>query len=189
MSNKKISENIKTTSISGLLIIERPTYKDKRGFFREIVCLNELEEASGVKFRFKQWSHSKSIPGVIRALHSEDQNKIVYPITGDVFSAYVDVRPDSKTFGKVETITYKEPNYKAVFIPKGVANSLCVVGKKPAHYLYLIDDYYHPKKIKGIAWDDPDLGIDWPIKNPIISERDKNNPTLRELFPDKYKDK
>lgn len=182
-----MTSNVKKTSIPGLLIIERPTFADERGFFREVVRVNELEEATGEKFGFKQWSFSRSEPRVIRALHSEDQNKIGYPITGEVFSAYVDTRPDSKTFGKVLTLTFKEPNYKAVYIPSGVANSICVIGKKPVYYCYLIDEYYDPKKIKGIAWDDPDLNIDWPVKNPIISERDKNNSTMREAFPEKFK--
>ena len=142
----KFPEFIKKTSIPGLLIIERLIYPDNRGWFREVLRLNEIEEAIGHKFEFKQWSHSYSLPGVIRALHSEDQNKIIYSITGKVFSAYVDVREDSETFAKVFTLTFEEPNYKAVFIPKGVANSVCSIGKSPAHYLYLIDDYYDPKK-------------------------------------------
>ena len=185
---KKIAiDYIKKTPIPGLLIIERPTYPDDRGWFREALRINELEKVIGKKFYFKQWSHSISKPRVIRALHSEEQNKIIYPITGCVFSAYVDVRPESKTFGKIFTVVFKEPNQKAVFIPKGVANSICVLGKTPVHYLYLIDRYYHSKRIKGIAWNDPDLKIPWPIKNPIISERDKANPTMRALFPEKYK--
>lgn len=186
MKKRKLSRNIKNTSIPGLLIIKRPTYKDNRGYFREVLRLNELEEAAGIKFKFKQWSHSWSKPRVVRALHSEEQNKIVYPISGNVFSAYVDLRVKSKTFGKVVTMEFSEPNDKAVFIPSGVANSLCAIGKKPVHYMYLIDDYYDPKKIKGIAWNDPDLKIKWPIKNPVISERDKNNPTVAELFPEKF---
>jgi dTDP-4-dehydrorhamnose 3,5-epimerase len=179
--------NIKKTSISGLLVIQRPTYHDKRGFFREVLRLNELEKASGIKFNFKQWSHSKSLPRVIRALHCEVHNKIVYPITGNMFSAIVDIRPESKTFGKVETFNFVEPNYKALFIPAGLANSICAIGKKPVHYIYLIDDYYEPKKMKGIAWDDPDLAIKWPVKNPILSDRDRGNPTLKQLFPKKFK--
>ncbi len=187
---KKIkSEYIKETSIPGLLIIEKPTFSDERGFFREVLRLNEIEQASGKKFNFKQWNFAKSIPGVIRAFHSEDKNKLVYPLTGESFSAYVDLRPKSKTFGKVHKVTFKEPNYKALLIPRGVANSICVTGNEPMYYVYLVDEYYDPKGAKGIAWDDPDINVDWPVKNPIISERDKNNPTLREAFPEKFKDK
>jgi dTDP-4-dehydrorhamnose 3,5-epimerase len=189
MPKKEFSENIKKTSIPGLLTIERPTFPDQRGFFREVLRLNELEAAIGKKFKFKQWNYSKSLPRVIRAFHSEEQNKIIYPITGDMFAAIADLRPKSKTFGKVETFIFKEPNYKVLFIPAGVANSICVIGKKPVHYMYLIDDYYHPKKARGIAWNDPDLNVKWPVKNPIISDRDKNNPRLREIFPEKFNGK
>ena len=185
--NEKVAENIWETEIPGLLIIERPTYSDERGWFREPLRINELEKVTGIKFNFKQWSHSWSKPRVIRALHSEEQNKIVYPITGSAFSAYVDVRPESKTFAKVLTMTFSQPNRKVIYIPKGVANSMCILGVTNVHYLYLIDAYFDPKKIKGIAWDDPDLNIPWPIKNPIISQRDKENPTMREVFPDKFK--
>lgn len=177
------------TPIPGLLIIKKPTFKDNRGYFREVIRIRELEKVTRKKFNFKQWSHSWSKPRVIRALHAEEQNKIIYPISGHVFSVYVDVRLDSETFGKTYKIEFKEPNNKAVFIPKGVANSICVIGTRPVHYLYLIDEYYSKDRIKGIAWDDLDLAIDWPIKKPIISDRDKKNPKMRELFPKRYKKK
>lgn len=182
-----MKDKIEKTEIPGLFIIEKQTHFDKRGHFREILRLNELEKILGFKFKFKQWSYSKSLPGTIRALHVENQNKIVYPITGETFSAYVDVRPESKTFKKVVRIKFEEPNCKAVFIPRGVANSICVVGNQPVHYMYLIDEYYDPKNVRGIAWDDPDLNIKWPVKKPIISDRDKSNPRLRDLFPEKFR--
>lgn len=185
----KSFHGINKTSISGLLVIEKSTYKDERGFFREAVRLNELKEASGIKFDIKQWNHSFSRPKVIRALHAEGWNKLVYPITGKMFAAIVDIRPDSKTFGKVETFIFDETRPRALFIPKGLANSICVVGTKPVHYLYLIDKYYDGSDTRAITWDDPDLNIKWPIKDPIISERDKNNPTLREVFPEKFNNK
>lgn len=189
MTDKNTSAYIKKTSIPGLLIIERPTFKDERGFFREVLRLNEPEGAAEISFNFKQWNHSKSLPRVIRGLHAENWNKIVYPVTGRVFVAIVDIRPDSKTFGKVVTFTFNESVHRALFIPKGVANSICAVGEKPVHYLYVVDAYYNGSDARAIAWDDPDLNIDWPVKDPIISERDKNNPTLRELFPEKFKNK
>ena len=182
-------QEIKKTSISGLLVIEKPTYKDERGFFREAVRLNELEEITGSKFEIKQWNHSKSKPKVIRALHAEGWNKLIYPVTGKMFAAIVDIRPDSKTFGKVETFTFGETRPRALFIPEGLANSICVVGTEPVHYFYLVDRYYDGSDTTAIAWDDPDLNIDWPVKDPIISERDKNNPTLREAFPEKFNNK
>jgi len=180
------NEYITNTKIDGLYIIKRPTFEDERGFFREVIRLSDLENLLDNKFNIKQWSHSFSKPNVIRALHSEDQKKLIYPVTGKMFGAYVDVRNNSKTFGEVVEINFSEGDYKAVFIPKGVANSICVVGEEPVHYMYLIDEYYEKSKIKGIAWDDPDLNIKWPIEKPILSERDRNNPTLRSLYPDKF---
>ena len=195
-TNKRLHKNktenslsIKETSIPGLLIIEKLTNKDKRGFFKEVVRLNELKEATGLKFDIKQWNHSFSLPKVIRALHAEDWNKLVYSITGKIFVAIADIRPESKTFGKVETFIFNETKPRALFIPKGLANSICVIGTKPVHYFYLVDKYYDGSDATAIAWDDPDLNIKWPIKNPIISERDKNNPKLREAFPEKFNNK
>lgn len=178
---------IHKTSIPGLLILERPTFNDERGFFREVFHLDELEEAVGKQFKPVQWNHSRSLPKVIRALHAENWSKLVYPVTGKMFAAIADIRPDSPTFKKVETFIFDDANRKALFIPEGLANSICVVGDEEVNYLYLVDAYYTGKDTRAIAWDDPDLAIDWPITDPVISERDKQNPKLRELFPEKFK--
>lgn len=180
-------ENIKTTSIPGLLILERPIFSDERGFFRELFHKDELEEVTRAKFDGVQMNHSHSLPGVIRGIHAEKWNKIIYPVSGEVFIAIVDIRPDSPTFAKVETFTLKDDNRTGLFIPNGLANSLCVIGDQPVDYIYLVDDYYDGSDTRAIAWNDPDLNINWPIKNPIISERDRNNPKLRDLFPEKFK--
>lgn len=181
---------IRKTSIEGLLVIERPIFRDNRGFFHEIFRLNELEETSGVAFKPVQASHSMSLPRVIRAIHTEGWNKLIYPVSGKCFTAIVDVRPESPSFGKVETFifdnTKEGSTHSALFLPKGLGNSICVIGRQPVDYIYLVDEYWDDKKSQGIAWDDPDLAIKWPIKNPIISERDKNNPALREVFPEKF---
>jgi dTDP-4-dehydrorhamnose 3,5-epimerase len=182
-----MSDNIKKTSIPGLLILEHPTFEDDRGFFREVFHLNEVEEVSGVDFNLAQWNHSLSKPNVIRALHAENWDKIIYVVTGKMFTALVDIRPESETFGKVETMTLDSSEHKALFIPKGIANSICVVGEENVNYLYLVDAYYDGSDTRAITWDDPDLNIDWPIKDPIISDRDRNNPKIRELFPEKFK--
>lgn len=182
-----MNQYIKKTSIPGLLILERPTFEDERGFFREVFHLNELEEASGVKFNLAQWNHSLSKRGVIRGLHSENWNKIVYCVTGQMFTAIVDIRSDSETFGKVETFILDGKNRAGLFIPKGLANSVCVVGSEDVNYLYLVDAYYDGTDTTAIAFDDPDLAINWPIENPVVSERDKNSPKLRQLFPEKFK--
>lgn len=178
---------IKKTEIPGLLTINRPVFKDDRGFFREVFHLDDLIKVSGGDFHPVQWNHSRSFPKVIRGLHAENWNKIIYPVNGRMFAAILDIRTDSPTFGKVETFLFDEANRFALFIPCGLANSVCVVGKTPVDYIYLVDAYYNGSDTRAVAWDDPDLGIKWPIKNPIISERDRKNPKLREMFADKFK--
>lgn len=177
---------IKTTSIPGLLILERPIFHDSRGFFRELFHKDELEKIIGQKFDGIQMNHSHSVAGVIRGIHAEKWNKIIYPVSGQAFLAIVDIRVDLPTFGKVETFNINDENRVGLFIPEGLANSICVVGNGPVDYVYLVDKYYDGSDTRAIAWDDPDLNINWPVKNPIISQRDKNNPRLRELFPDKF---
>lgn len=178
---------IKTTSIPGLLILERPIFSDERGFFRELFHKDELEKTAGLKFDGVQMNHSHSAPGVIRGIHAEKWNKIIYPVCGEVFIAIVDIRPDSPTFSKVETFNINDNNRIGLFIPNGLANSLCVTGDKSVDYIYLVDAYYDGSDTRAIAWDDPDLNISWPAPNPIISQRDENNPKLRDLFPEKFR--
>lgn len=180
------SQYIKKTSIPGLLILERPVFSDERGFFRELFHKDELEKEAGIKFNGVQVNHAHSLPGVIRGIHAEAWNKVIYPVSGKVFIAIVDLR-DCPTFAKVEIFNVDDENRFGLFIPKGLANSLCVIGKNPVDYMYLVDSYYDGSDTRAVAWNDPDLAIDWPIKDPIISERDRNNPTLRELFPEKFK--
>jgi len=178
---------IKETSIKGVYIIERPIFPDERGFFREVFRLKDLEEKIGFKFNIVQSNHAHSKPNVIRALHAENWNKLVYPINGKMFAAIVDIRPESDSFGKIEIFNFDSDFRKSLFVPKGVANSICVNGQNDVDYIYYVDSYYDGTDTKAIAWNDPDLKIDWPVKNPIISERDKNNPKLRDIFPDKFK--
>lgn len=178
---------IKTTSIPGLLVLERPVFEDERGFFRELFHKDELEKMIGTTFDGVQMNHSHSLPGVIRGIHAEEWNKIIYPVCGEVFIAIVDLRLESPTFAKVETFLVGDSNRIGLFIPNGLANSLCVTGDRSADYIYLVDEYWDGSDTRAIAWNDPDLNIDWPVKDPIISERDRHNPTLRELFPEKFR--
>lgn len=185
-----MSDSIKETSIKGLYIITRPTFPDERGFFHEVFRINELEDL-GIIFKPVQWGHSHNLPGVIRGVHSEDWQKIVYPVNGKVFIAIADVRPNSETFLSVETFeidnTKKDSPHQALFLPPSIGNSICAMGDSPVDYMYIVDEYWDNSKAKGFAWDDPDLNIKWPIENPVISERDMNNPKLRELYPEKFK--
>ena len=178
---------VKKTSIEGLLILDRPIHGDERGFFREIFQKGELDKASGINFNGMQMNHSHSKSKVLRGIHAERWNKIVYPLNGEVFVAIVDIREDSETFSRVETFVINDQNRCGLFIKEGLANSLCVTSVVAVDYIYLVDKYYDGSDTRAIAWDDPDLNINWPIKDPIISQRDKNNPTLKQLFPAKFK--
>lgn len=184
---------ISKTSIDGLVVIERPVFRDERGFFHEVYRQSHLEKITGVNFKPVQFNHSMNKPRVIRAFHTEEWNKMVYPATGKMFAAIVDVRPDSETFGEVEEImfdnTKEDSTHKALFLPAGMGNSICAMGDEPIHYFYAVDEYWDNSKAKGIAWDDPDIGVEWPIDDPIISERDMNNPSFREVFPEKFEEK
>ena len=184
--------SVTKTSIEGVVKITRPMFADFRGFFHEVFRAIELEDATGVKFSPVQWSHSMSHAGVIRAIHTENWNKLIYPVTGILYAPIVDLRPESKTFGKVEYVTIdntkEDSPREALFLPKGgIGNSICVLGTEDLHYLYLVDEYWDDAKARGIAWDDPDLNIKWPVKDPILSDRDKKNPTLRQAFPEKFR--
>jgi dTDP-4-dehydrorhamnose 3,5-epimerase len=178
---------LKKTSIEGLYVIERPVVDDERGFFKEFVRIDQLNKDLNMEFVGRQWNHSNNLPNTLRGIHAESWNKIIYPITGNVFLAIIDIRPDSVTFSKVETFVSDKNNRFALFISKGLANSFCNFGVTDSDYLYLVDSYYDGSDKKAIAWDDPDLNIKWPVKNPILSDRDKNNKTLREIFPQKFK--
>src|SRR3990167_11466622 len=113
---------VKKTAIDGLLIIEMPTHEDERGFFREVFHLNELNEALGYEFKMVQMNHSRSKPNVLRAMHAENWNKLVYPVSGKMFAAIADIRPESPTFAKIETFNFDDSQRYALFIPKGLAN-------------------------------------------------------------------
>ena len=184
--------NIVKTSIDGVVLIQRPVHGDARGFVYEPYNRRELEEATGIDFHPVQWTHAYIKPGVIKAVHTENWNKLIYPVTGILYAPIVDLRPESSTFGKVEYITIdnnkENTKRQALFLPAGgIGNSICVLGTEMMHYFYLIDEYWDDAKARGIAWDDPDLNIKWPVKDPILSDRDKKNPTLREAFPEKFK--
>ena len=178
---------IRRGAIDGLLIIERPTIEDERGFFRETFRLSELEEALGTPVRFVQENHSRSKRAALRGLHAENWEKLVYVPHGEVFTAVADTRPDSPTFGRVETFVLGESNRNKVFLPPALAHGFCVLSDR-ADYVYLVTKYYDGSDVSAVAWDDPDLAVPWPISDPILSERDRHNPTLRELYPDRFRE-
>jgi len=178
------------TPIPGLILINKPIFLDDRGFLEEFFKESEFKRL-GHSFRGVHAALSVSKPGVIRGIHTEAWKKLIFPISGYMFGAYPDTRKDSPTFGKVYTMEFDNRKLNsqrsALIIPPGVGNSICVIGNEPVFYIYLNEQEWEPSKAKGIAWNDPDLNIKWPVKNPVISERDKNCPTLRQVYPDKFK--
>jgi len=182
-----MNDFVQKTSIEGLLILKRPKHEDERGFFREIFHIDEIEKTLNIEFKGVQMNHAFSRPKVLRGIHGENWNKIICPVNGQVFVVIVDIRVDSPTFGKVEEFTINDQNRIALFVSNGLANSYCVMGDKAIDYIYLVDAYYDGTDQRAIAFDDPDLAINWPIKDPLISERDKNNSSLRDLFPEKFR--
>lgn len=189
MENKIPEMKVEECSIKGLFLIERDPSVDERGFFREIYRKSSLE-AIGINFDPIQANHSLSETGVIRAIHGEKWNKLVYPLTGKMFAAIVDLRPESATFGKHEDFIFDNtgenlPN-KALFIPNGLGNSICAI-KGPVNYIYVVDAYWTKDSSYSINPFDSDLNIAWPVTNPVISEKDQASPSLRQLFPDKFK--
>ena len=177
--------NIITTSLEGVLIIEPRVFKDNRGFFLETYNQNKYQK-SGINRRFVQDNLSYSVSGTLRGLHFQirhPQAKLVQVITGEIFDVAVDIRKDSPTFGKWTGVVLSEQNKRQLFIPEGFAHGFCVLSNT-AHFLYKCSDFYAPDDEGGITWSDPDIGIEWAVKDPVISEKDKHYPRLCELFPE-----
>lgn len=184
------------TSIAGLLVWERKSYPDERGAYQEICKTDEIAKVLGHLLIIKQISLSKNEPrGVLRGLHAEPMDKIVTPLNGRIFIAVADIRPDSKTFGKYVAFTIDQRDQtkptRSIVISNGLANSFLTIGDEKdgiLNYLYGISEPYKTSEGKrSVRYDDPDLHILWPIKPEIMSEVDRGkNPSLRELFPDKF---
>lgn len=173
--------SIETTELPGVLVIRRPTHRDDRGFFREPFRLNELEDALGGPIHFVQQNHSRSYRGILRGLHAENWDKLVYVPHGRVFTALADIRPESPAFGRVLTFEWGGDDLYSIYIPRGLAHGYCVLSEE-ADYVYLVTAYFDGSDTRAVAWDDPDLAISWPIADPIVSDRDRSNPTLSVLI-------
>ena len=170
------------TEIPGVLVIEPDVYADGRGFFLETYHA-EKYGACGIDGPFVQDNHSRSTLGTLRGLHLQvhrPQGKLVRVIEGEVYDVAVDVRRGSPTFGKWVAITLSGDNFRQCYIPPGFAHGFCVV-TPIAQVEYKCTDLYDPASELGIAWNDPALGIPWPVREPLLSGRDQQHPTLAEL--------
>ena len=167
-----------STKFHGLKIIRGINYYDKRGYFREIFRNNFFKNK---KFIF--WSMSKSKKNVLRALHIQrkfQQDKFVSVIKGKIFDVVLDLRKKSKTYGKHYSITLSDKNSTSLYIPAGFAHGFC--GLENENFtLYGFTNYQSKKNEVGILWNDKDLNIKWPIKTPIVSDKDKNNIAFKKF--------
>ena len=172
------------TVLPGVMIIEPQVFGDARGFFLETFHKQRYEEAGipGEEMEFVQDNHSRSRKGVLRGLHFQLENpqgKLVSAGTGAVFDVAADVNPDSPTFGQWVGIELSEQNHRQLWIPPGYAHGFCVLSDV-ADFQYKCTALYHPESDGGVAWDDPDLDIKWPIESPLLSEKDRALPKLSE---------
>ncbi len=175
------------TSIEGVYIVEPTVFGDNRGYFMETYNKADFEEI-GLYYDFIQDNQSKSKKGVLRGLHfqkEDSQAKLVRCIKGAVFDVAVDLRPGSKTYGKWEGITLTEENKKMFMIPRGFAHGFLVLSDE-AEFAYKIDNKYNPGAEGGLQWNDPDVGIEWPMEglkpeDLLTSEKDGKWPSLKEL--------
>ena len=176
------------TPIKGCYVLEPKVFKDKRGLFFESFRKNEFERITGERIDFVQSNQSTSKYGVLRGLHLQTgqygQSKLVRVAQGEVLDVVVDCRKESKTFGESFKLRLSETNKKSIFIPKGMAHGFLTMSKE-AVFIYHCDAYYHPASESGILYSDQTLNIDWefPENLIILNEKDRNLPTLKELYP------
>ena len=177
--------NITETELAGVLVIEPAVYGDSRGFFLETFNQKRYAEA-GLDRQFAQDNHSRSGRGVLRGLHyqlNRPQGKLVMAIKGEIFDVAVDIRRGSPTFGKWVGVNLSEENHKQIFVPEGFAHGFCVLSET-ADVVYKCTDIFIPGDDHGILWSDETVGIDWPISEPALSEKDAKNPRLAEVDSD-----
>ena len=168
--------------LDGPVLITPPVYPDDRGFFLERFR-DEWMSENGIDVKFVQDNQSQSKKGVIRGLHYNTapraQDKLVWVSRGEIFDVVVDLRKSSPSFGKWEAVELSEDNKQMLFIPIGFAHGLQVLSESAdAHYK--VSDYFDADCDKGIIWNDPQIRIDWPLDNPILSEKDRTHPLLKD---------
>ncbi len=191
----KVGDRIYKTKIDGLFYISTQVFEDNRGFYREIAIVPDLDTVRGEVFQVKQLNHSNSKQNVIRGIHAEHWNKLITITHGVCLCVLVDIRPESPTFLEKEYFLLgygsQNPLPGAIFVTQGIGNSFLTV-EGPSEYFYAVDSLYRERDKSGdqaISLFDADLQIEWPIsqENMIISDRDLQSKSLRELYPDKFK--
>ncbi|HUD08651.1 MAG TPA: dTDP-4-dehydrorhamnose 3,5-epimerase [Candidatus Saccharimonadales bacterium] len=163
------------TSLKGAYTIKPKVFQDERGFFLETYSKKVFAE-HGIEADFVQDNHSLSVKkGVLRGLHFQlppnDQAKLVRVTRGKVYDVIVDIRKNSPTYGKWEGFEISGDNFQMLFIPRGFAHAFLTL-EDNTEFMYKVDNFYAPESDSGIIWNDPDLKIDWPIENPVLSDKD-----------------
>jgi len=156
-----------------MIIIEPDVFKDKRGFFLETYQYEKYKKG-GVTNRFIQDNFSRSVRGTLRGLHfqmKKPQGKLIRVVRGEIFDVGVDIRKGSPTFGKWTGLIVSSENFKQIYVPPGFAHGFCVISDF-AEVEYKCTDFYDPSDEYTLVWNDPEIGVDWPIKNPILSVKD-----------------
>jgi len=174
------------TKLPGVLIFEPDVFSDKRGFFLE-TWRSTIYEKAGVKASFVQDNVSFSRKGILRGLHyqyPQSQGKLVQVLSGSVIDVAVDIRAGSPTYGHWISEELSDVNHKQVYIPPGFAHGYCVKNET-AIFLYKCTDFYNPNTEHGIIWNDPDLNIEWPVTEPVLSAKDAKYPKLSDIPEDK----
>lgn len=172
------------TAFEGLFLIKPAVFRDHRGFFLESWSKESFLSA-GIDADFVQDNHSMSLKkGVLRGLHFQDppfaQAKLVRVIRGAVYDVAVDIRRESPTFGKWLAYELSAENFLMMYIPRGFAHGFCTL-TPDTEFLYKVDNPYSPKHDRGVRWDDRDLGITWPVQDPVISDKDARLPYFKEI--------
>jgi dTDP-4-dehydrorhamnose 3,5-epimerase len=174
--------NITETNLPGVLLIEPRLFTDNRGLFLETYHA-ERYLARNIGSRFVQDNLSFSGRGVLRGLHyqlGKPQGKLVMALQGEVYDVAVDIRKGSPTFGRWVGAVLSSKDYRQIYIPEGFAHGFCVLSET-ASVLYKCTDFYAPAEERGLRWDDPRLAIDWPVPDPVLSEKDGVYPTLETI--------
>lgn len=175
---------LKETTLKDAYIIQPEVFRDERGFFVETYSKKKFREL-GIEADFVQDNHSLSVnKGVLRGLHYQlqpnTQAKLVRVTRGSVYDVIVDLRKNSPTYGKWEGFHLSADNFSMLFVPQGFAHGFCTL-EDNTEFQYKCDNYYAPESEGGIIWNDPTLGIDWPIKDPILAEKDKKHPLFKDF--------
>lgn len=175
--------NVTPLKLTDAFVLEPVVHGDHRGFFMESYN-DSLFKQHGITYNFIQDNQSLSVEaGVLRGLHYQlnpkAQTKLIRVLTGAVYDVIVDIRKSSPTFGQWVGVILSEHNHRQLLVPKGFAHGFCTLVPN-TQVLYKVDEYYSPENDRGILWNDPALGIDWPMSNPTLSDKDQRHPLLKD---------